>query len=242
MLNEDPEKAQEAADQLKQDNSPESWNKVAAEFSTDASSKDKGGVRESITEGVFPEAVDDEIFDAPEGEVVGPIETDAGTYVFQVDSITEATTTPLDEARAQIDEQLAGQLQQEAFSDFLSDYRDRWVELTICADDFITERCDNFGGEVTPCPDPTLPEDQQKQQLEQTGCPPPVLSTNPAAPGSFVPFTPPSGQPQRPHPPGEDAAAPAGAPGALPGGAPRRRPGAARRGAPRAPPRLRRPG
>ena len=66
----------------------------------------------------------------PEGEVVGPIETDAGTYVFQVDSITEATTTPFEEARAQIDEQLAGQLQQESFSAFLSDYRDRWVELT----------------------------------------------------------------------------------------------------------------
>jgi parvulin-like peptidyl-prolyl isomerase len=219
VLNEDPEKAQEAADELKQDNSPASWKQVAAEFSTDASSKDKGGVRASITEGVFPEAVDAQVFDASEGEVVGPIETDAGTYVFQVDSITEETTTPLDEARAQIDEQLAGQLQQEAFSAFLSDYRDRWVQLTICADDFIAERCDNFSGEVTPCPDPALPEDQQQQQLEQTGCPPPVLSTSPAAPGSFVPFTPASGQPQRPHPPGEDAAVPAGAPGGLPGGA-----------------------
>jgi parvulin-like peptidyl-prolyl isomerase len=220
VLNQDAAKAQEAADQLSEDNSPESWKKVAAEFSTDASSKDKGGVRESITEGVFPEAVDEEIFNASEGEVVGPIETDAGTYVFQVDSITEETTTPLDEARAQIDEQLASQLQQEAFSDFLSDYRDRWVELTICAEDFIGERCDNFGGEVTPCPDPSLPEDQQKQQLEQTGCPPPVLSTNPGAPGAFVPFTPAAGQPQRPHPPGEDTAAPAAAPGGIPGGVP----------------------
>ena len=91
------------------------------------------------TEGVFPEAVNEEIFNAPEGEVVGPIETDAGTYVIQVDSVTEATTTPFEEARAQIDEQLAGQLQQEQFSAFLSDYRDRWVELTVCADDFVIE-------------------------------------------------------------------------------------------------------
>ena len=220
VLNEDPEKAQQAADQLEQDNSPESWKQVAAEFSTDASSKDAGGVRESITEGVFPEAVNAQIFDAPEGEVVGPIETDAGTYVIQVDSINEATTTPFDEARAQIDEQLAGQIQQELFSAFLSDYRDRWVELTICADDFVIERCDNFAGATQPCPDPSLPEEQQQQQLEQTGCPPPVLSSNPAAPGSFLPFTPASGQPQRPHPPGEDAAVPAGVPGGVPGGAP----------------------
>ena len=38
--------SQEAFDQLEQDNSPENWNKVAAEFSTDASSKGAGGVRE----------------------------------------------------------------------------------------------------------------------------------------------------------------------------------------------------
>ena len=92
-------------------------------------SKDKGGVRESITEGVFPEEVDSEIFSASEGEVVGPIETEAGTYVFQVDSAKEESVAPLDESRPQIEEQLKGQVQQEAFSAFLSDYRDRWVEL-----------------------------------------------------------------------------------------------------------------
>ena len=36
----------------------------------------------------------------PRARSVGPIETDAGTYVFQVDSITEATTTPFEEAQA----------------------------------------------------------------------------------------------------------------------------------------------
>lgn len=220
VLNQDPEKAQEAADQLEQDNSPENWKQVAAEFSSDASSKENGGVRESITQGVFPEAVDAQIFDAAEGEVVGPIETDSGTYVFQVDSVTEETTTPLDEARPQIQEQLASQLQQEGFSAFLSDYRDRWVELTVCADDFVNERCDNFAGEVEPCPDPSLPSDQQRQQIEETGCPPPVLPRNPAAPGSILPFIAASGSPQRPHPAGADQEVPAGIPGGVPGGIP----------------------
>lgn len=220
VLNQDPEKAQEAADQLEQDNSPENWKQVAAEFSSDASSKENGGVRESITQGVFPEAVDAQIFDAAEGEVVGPIETDGGTYVFQVDSVTEETTTPLDEARPQIQEQLASQLQQEGFSAFLSDYRDRWVELTVCADGFVNERCDNFAGEVEPCPDPSLPEDQQRQQIEETGCPPPVLPRNPASPGSILPFIAASGSPQRPHPAGPDQEVPAGIPGGVPGGVP----------------------
>lgn len=220
ILNQDPEKAQQAADQLKQDNSDQNWNKVAAQYSTDAISKDKGGVRESVTEGVFPEAVDAQIFDAPEGEVIGPIETDSGTYVFQVDSATEATAAPLDDVRAQIEQQLNGQAQQEAFGEFLTDYRDRWAQVTVCADDFVTERCDNFSGEVAPCPDPSLPQAQQDQQL-QAGCPPPVISRNPVAPGTVLPFVSASGQPQRPHPPGEDVVAPAGLPaGTAPGGVP----------------------
>jgi peptidyl-prolyl cis-trans isomerase C len=208
--------AQDAFDQLSEDNSPENWTKVAAELSTDTSSKDAGGVRTAVTEGVFPDPLNTEIFDAPTGEVEGPIETPQGFYVFQVDAVTEAGTIPFEEAKPQIDQQLGPQIQQEQFSAFLADYRDRWTEVTICADDFINERCDNFNGAATPCPDPSLPEDQQQQQLDQ-GCPPPVLSNSPIAPGTFVPFVAASGSPQRPHPPGDDSVAPAG--GQLPGGA-----------------------
>jgi hypothetical protein len=209
--------AQTAFDQLSADNSPENWDKVAADVSTDASSKDTGGVRQGVTDGTFPDPLNGEIFEAPQGEVVGPVSTPEGVYVFQVDKVTEESTSSFEDAREQIDQQLGPQIQQEEFSAFLSDYRDRWTEVTICAEGFITERCDNFEGETTPCPDPTLPEDQQKQQLEETGCPPPVLPNSPGAPGSFAPFVPVQGAPQRPHPPGDDSEAPPG--GALPGGA-----------------------
>jgi hypothetical protein len=149
--------------------------------------------------------------------------------VFQVDSITPSATQPFDQALPQVKQQLEGQAQQEAFAGFLQDYRDRWSALTICADDFTIERCDNFTGSAAqPCPDPTLPPEQQQTQIEQTGCPPPVLTISPAAPGSIEPVVPVSGgSPQRPHPPGEDQAAqpqlPGGAipgGGAVPGGAP----------------------
>ena len=221
---------QDAFDQLSADNSPENWDKVAAAISTDTTSKDTGGVRTGVTEGVFPDPLNTEIFDAPEGEVQGPVTIPEGVYVFQVDTITEESTTSFEDAREQIDQQLGPQIQQEEFGAFLSDYRDRWSEVTICADGFITERCENFEGETTPCPDPTLPEDQQKQQLEDTGCPPPVLSNSPGTPGAFAPFLPVQGTPQRPHPPGDDDEAPAGGqvPGApLPGGAVPVQPGAA---------------
>ncbi len=220
--------AQDAFDQLSEDNSPENWTKVAAELSTDTASKDAGGVRTAVTEGVFPDPLNTEIFDATTGEVEGPIETPKDFYVFQVDTVTEAGTIPFEEAKPQIDQQLGPQIQQEQFSAFLADYRDRWTEVTICAEDFINERCDNFdgvpAGEEDPCNPPEqegVTEDQRqeqiKQALETTGCPPPVRSNAPINPGSFVPFVVASGSPQRPHPPGDDSVAPAG--GQLPGGA-----------------------
>ena len=223
----DKAQADQAFEQLSEDNSPENWDKVAAELSTDPASKDAGGVREAVTEGVFPEPLNGEIFGAPQGEVQGPVSTPQGFVVFQVDQVTEAGTLSFEEARPQIEQQLGPQLQQEQFAAFLTDYRDRWTEVTICADGFISERCENFSGpsaaEADPCDPPEqegVSDAQRQQQIDQAraaGCPPPVRSNNPIAPGSFIPFTAPSGLPQRPHPPGDDSVAPEG--GAVPGGA-----------------------
>jgi len=136
-------------------------------------------------------------------------EANKANYVGQ-----NGETQPFDEVSEQIKQQLDGQRQQEFFADFLSDYRERWINVTVCADDFLNERCDNFEGAITEC---------TEEQAAQTGCPPPVLSTSPVAPGTILPFTPPAGQAQRPHPPGEDAAPPAvptGIPGGTPGAVP----------------------
>jgi parvulin-like peptidyl-prolyl isomerase len=219
IVNKDPAQVQAALTQLQADNSPESWKQVAAEFSTDPTSKDQGGVRSGVTEGQFEDPLNTEIFDAPEGEVVGPVHTSVSDYVFQVDAITTATTTPFDEAAEQINQQLEQQAQQEQFSAFLADYRDYWVEQTICADDYLTDRCDNFTGNPAPCPDPSLTPEQQQQQLQQSGCPPPVLTISPAPPGTITAFQQATGgQPQKPHPAGEDTAPPTvpGAEGGFP--------------------------
>jgi parvulin-like peptidyl-prolyl isomerase len=170
IQNEDPALAEQAAETLKQDNSPQSWNKVAKQLSTDDIGNDQGGLRENVTPGVFEQPLDDEVFGAEEGTVIGPIQTDVASYVFQVDSITPGTEQSLEEARPQIEQQLNGQADQEAFAAFLADYRDRWTELTVCAEDFLIERCDNFEGSTAePCPDPTLPEEQQQAQLGRRG-------------------------------------------------------------------------
>jgi parvulin-like peptidyl-prolyl isomerase len=233
IVNQDPAQVQEALTQLQADNSPENWKRVAAEFSTDPTSKDKGGVRSGVTPDQFEDPLNTEIFDASEGQVEGPVETSVSNYAFQVDSITPGEVRGLDDpvqegsdatVGDQIKQQLQQQAQQEQFTAFLADYRDRWVELTTCAGDFLTERCNNFRGNPAPCPDPSLTPEQQQQQLQQSGCPPPVLTISPAAPGTITAFQQAAGgQPQKPHPAGEDQAPaptlPGGATGAIPGGA-----------------------
>jgi parvulin-like peptidyl-prolyl isomerase len=221
IVNRDQAKIDQAQAQLEADDSDANWKQVASEFSTDPTSRNQGGLKRSVTAGTLPQEVDSQVFEAEEGELIGPIETPTGTYLAQVVSASDETTQPFDEVSEQIVQQLSGQRQQEFFADFLTDYREKWINVTVCAEDFLNERCDNFDGVVAECTD---------EQAAQTGCPPPVLSISPAGPGTILPFAPPSGQPQRPHPPGEDAAAPA-VPGGIPGGIPGAVPGAAPPGA-----------
>jgi parvulin-like peptidyl-prolyl isomerase len=232
ILNTDPAQVQKALDALKQDDSEANWKKVAAQYSTDPQSKTNGGLRPAVVAGTFEQPLDDDIFKAQQGQVEGPVTTPTGTYAFEVESITQASTSPFDQVKTQIAQQIKQQQSQESFTGFLSDYRDYWSSLTQCAPDYTIVRCANFTGKPNPCPDPSLSAAQQQQQIQQQGCPPPVQTISPAAPGSIKLFVPNvGGQPQKPHPAGAGTTTPAipgggstivpgGAGGAPSGGAP----------------------
>lgn len=228
ILNQDPAQVQKAIDALKQDDSEANWKKVAAQYSTDPQSKTNGGLRPAVVAGTFEQPLDDDIFNAQQGQVEGPITTPTGTYAFEVESITPGSTQPLDQVKAQIAQQIKQQVSQEGFTGFLTDYRDYWSSKTFCAPDYTIVRCANFTGKPNPCPDPTLSAAQQQQQIQQQGCPPPVQTISPAAPGSIKLFVPNlGGQPQKPHPPGAGTTTPA-----IPGGGSSIIPGGAAGGAP----------
>lgn len=220
VRNRDEAKVEQALTRLEEDGSDASWKTVAAELSNDETTKSNGGARQGVTEGLLEQELNDAVFDAEEGELVGPVETPLGFYVFEVTGVQGGGPQAFDQVLPQIEQQLQGQIQQTAFADFLDDYRNRWIERTICADELASDRCDNFDADTTPCPDPSLPDEQQQQQIDSGGCPAPVLSTSPAAPGSIEPFVPATGQPQRPHPPGADQETPGFPGGAIPGGVP----------------------
>jgi parvulin-like peptidyl-prolyl isomerase len=198
LLNPDEEKAQEAADRLAEDPTAETWEEVAKEPSTDKETADLGGLRPGVQQGQNEPALDEAIFSAAEGEVVGPIEVEGtGFYVIQVDKVNAASTQPLDQATSdQIRQQLVTEEQQQAVTDFQDEFVAKWRARTVCSDDLLAddtdgtvesqlaERCSNFS--VT---DDGCLGDDESDELQ----PDPVTGEVPKEPtgcGAFVPSRP----------------------------------------------------
>lgn len=225
VLNADRAKVLEAKGQLESDSSDEAWQRIAREFSTDTS-KSQGGLREGLSEGLVEEPLNTEIFEAEMGEIVGPVRTPLGFYVFELDKIEPARTQTLGEVEDQLKTQLKQQLDTETKEQFLADYESRWTARTVCAEDFLFERCDNAGGENV-----FAGSQERRQQAQDGKDKAPVLAdqtTWPKPPNALTPplgaigpagtqiicylVTPAEGQPdpltgtaapQRPHPPGD---------------------------------------
>lgn len=168
VLNRDEQKAQEAFDRLSEDDSPRNWERVAEDLSSDEATAGNGGLRQGVIEGQSEPGLDEQIFAASEGDLVGPFETDAGFYVLQVEAIEPASTEPLnDQTRQQISQTLVTQQQQRLAQDFQTDFLAKWISRTVCAEDVATDRCSN----APPPPDPCVGDDEgeEVQPDPQTG-------------------------------------------------------------------------
>lgn len=221
----DRKKAKEAREELAEGNTAKDWERVTKKYSEDAATKENGGLQEGVTEGTLGEPLDNAVFNAPEGQIEGPIESQGSFYVFEVQNEAEESTQPLSEVEAQIKSQLEQQAEQDYFNAFVGEFNQTWVGRTFCEEDYVTERCANFSGDGRPA---TAPPGcfEESPEVEPEACPAPVFQLVPALPGSVTPLEP-QGQPlaQRPRPLDEgEAEAPAGLPpGAVPpptGGAP----------------------
>jgi parvulin-like peptidyl-prolyl cis-trans isomerase-like protein/SurA-like protein len=232
IQNSDAAKANAAYQALQADHSPATWKKVAAQYSTDPTSKDKGGLRTGVVPGSFQQPVDDDIFNAATGQVHAPVTASTGTYVFEVVSATPEKVLGFGDTAGtaaggsatvggQIKAQLKSQAQQDALTAFGTDFRDYWTNLTQCGSDYLVQGCDNFNGGGPTC-DPAKLAPSQTGASQSQGCPAPVFSTcqeaggqlqcvgsgpAPGAPGSFKPFlSATGGAPQGPHPAGAGTA------------------------------------
>jgi foldase protein PrsA len=200
IVNKDEAKVQQAKSLLEKDDSPNNWEKAASQFSTDKATKATGGLRPGVAEGEDDPALESQIFSAPEKQLVGPFQVQDSFYLIQVDKITPAQTTPLDQASKQIEQQLAQGAQQQIAQDFQQDFTAKWTARTVCADDYLVQQCDNF----------TPPVQQAKGA-------PPVTSSPAVSPGQATVF-PGQPAPALPQGPQQPPSAQSGVIG--PGGAP----------------------
>jgi parvulin-like peptidyl-prolyl isomerase len=200
VINEDKGKVEAAKEQLEKDNSPASWKKVAKQYSSDPTSKAKGGLQEGITEEFLQGPLKEAVFGSATGELEGPVKFQTNYILVEVVKLNPEKVKPLSEVKAQIEETLKSEQQQEFFSEFVSGYQTKWESRTRCADGYVIKRCANYKGSGHPAnASPTCYEADPKAPANE--CPAVVTPISPALPGTVTEQKP-KGEPfpQRPIP------------------------------------------
>jgi len=123
--------------------SGQSWSTVAKKYSIDQASKNQGGSLLGIAKGTQEKSFDDAIFSAQKGALTGPVKTQFGYYVFEVQKSIEAKQQSLKDATPAIRQQLDAQNKQKADDDFNTSLRKKWKARTNCADAYVMTQCKN---------------------------------------------------------------------------------------------------
>jgi foldase protein PrsA len=127
----------------------QSWSTVVKQYSIDEASKAQGGKLPSVAKGQQDKALDNAVFAAPKGKIEGPVKTQFGWYVFEVEKITAASQQSLEQSKETIKNLLRSERQQKSLDEWIKDFRERYKNKTHCADDFRVAECDNAPKEKT---------------------------------------------------------------------------------------------
>jgi parvulin-like peptidyl-prolyl isomerase len=119
------------------------WASVAKKYSIDEASKAQGGKLPGVAKGQQEKAFDDAIFNAKKSQIVGPIKTQFGYYVFKVDKVTPATQQTLGQTQETIKNLLKSQNQQKALNNFVTQFRKDYKGKTKCGKQYIIPDCQN---------------------------------------------------------------------------------------------------
>jgi foldase protein PrsA len=133
--------------------SGESWKTVAKKYSIDEASKAQGGKLPAQAKGTLEKSLDQAVFKAKKGQITGPVKTQFGYYVFEVEKVQKATKQTLEQAKETIRQTLQSQNQQKALDKFVSDFQKKWKDRTECRDGYVTQVCK--GAKATPTPTPS---------------------------------------------------------------------------------------
>ncbi|HEV2812872.1 MAG TPA: peptidyl-prolyl cis-trans isomerase, partial [Solirubrobacteraceae bacterium] len=144
------------------------WKAVAKKYSIDQASKNQGGSLLAVAKGQQEPSLDKAVFAAEKGDLAGPVKTQFGFYVFQVQKITPASQQTLEQAKATIRGILASENQQKALDSFIKEFQEKWKDRTHCRSGYVTQDCENA---PKPKSTSTVPPGAVPQQGGQTPAP-----------------------------------------------------------------------
>jgi foldase protein PrsA len=174
-------KTEAKADQAKQQlDDGASFATVSKELSIDQASKANGGKLPDVAQGQQEKAFDEAVFKAKPKEIVGPVKTQFGWYVFEVTDVTEAQQQELKEAKETIRGLLKSEREQKALQDFIEDFREDFKDETKCREGFVVAECSNAPEEKTDTNAVPAPPGAPQQGAPQQGAPQPPPAPQPA--------------------------------------------------------------
>ena len=116
------EDQEEDAEEVKQQlEAGGNFEELANEYSQDPGSRENGGDLGCQPQGGFVPEFDEAAFEAEEGRILGPVESDFGFHLIEVTEIQEEEATPLEDAAPEIEEQLSQRQQATEFDAWIRD-------------------------------------------------------------------------------------------------------------------------
>jgi foldase protein PrsA len=150
--------------------SGQSWAAVAKKYSSDPTSKNKGGLLTGVAKGQEDQALDAAAFSAPLNKLTGPIKGQFGYYVFDVQKITKPTQQTLAQATAVIRQTLQGQQGTNAQTTLDKQVKANFLSQTQCRSGYAMADCSGFKAPKTATTAPG-------QQTAPSQTPPPSTTT-----------------------------------------------------------------
>jgi foldase protein PrsA len=151
----------------------DTWKQVVKQYSIDEASKAQQGRLPAVAQGQQEKPLDEAVFAAKKGQIEGPVKTQFGWYVFEVEKVTPASQQTLEQSKDTIKNLLRSERQQKTLDEWIKDFRERYKEETDCADDYRVAECKNApkedkkdpaagggsGGQQAPTPENPTPQE-----------------------------------------------------------------------------------
>jgi peptidyl-prolyl cis-trans isomerase C len=109
-------KAEEVLKKLKEDGD---FSKLAAEFSDDPGTKDKGGDLDFFPKGTMVPAFEEAAFALKPGEISGIVETEYGFHILKMEEKKEAHLEPYEQIKDKVKDQALQEMRRAAVTEFI---------------------------------------------------------------------------------------------------------------------------